>query len=154
MEDSTYYSIVLSVIGQGNYNLNEIIPRIDALWVAGKLTDEHHAELVQKAQDNADPMVGLDLAKLVNQLGQEITGLKNRVTALESAQTIPSTDGGVSAGDESTQEPAPPEWKTGMIVYSGARVTYNGHVYECIAPDGMPCTWSPDRKPDYWQLIE
>lgn len=159
--DSTYYSIVASVIAQGDYNLDELIPKIDAFWLKGQLTDEQHTELVQQAQDNADPMVGLELAKMVNQLGQQITALESRVTALESArtsQTVGSTESGNDGGEggESTQDPAdpvPPEWQTGMIVYAGARVTYNGHVYECIAPENMPCTWNPDRKPDYWKLI-
>lgn len=152
MENSTYYSIVSSVISQGDYDLNALIPKIDALWLSGNLTDEQHTELIQNARDNADPMVGVDLVKLVYQLGQQITEMSNRIAELEGSTDTASPEG----TGENTQPGAatPVEWQDGMIVFAGARVICNGHTYECIAPDGTPCTWSPDCKPDCWQLIE
>lgn len=62
---------------------------------------------------------------------EEVT-IEDRVTALEKA---------VSPG----------EYVPGKWYYKGDRISYNGEVYVCIAPDGVVCTWNPDEYPAYWR---
>lgn len=47
--------------------------------------------------------------------------------------------------------PAPAEYSPGKWYYRGDRVTFNGSVYICIAPEGVACVWSPTEYPAYWQ---
>lgn len=44
----------------------------------------------------------------------------------------------------------PGEYVAGKWYYKGDRISYNGAVYVCIAPDGVVCTWNPDEYPAYW----
>ena len=45
-----------------------------------------------------------------------------------------------------------PGYIAGTWYYRGDRVTFNGGVYTCIAPDGVACVWSPTEYPLYWKL--
>ena len=36
--------------------------------------------------------------------------------------------------------------------YTGAKITFEGKHYICIAPAGYPCTYSPIEFPTYWEL--
>lgn len=36
--------------------------------------------------------------------------------------------------------------------YAGAKITFEGKHYICIAPAGYPCTYSPIEFPTYWEL--
>lgn len=36
--------------------------------------------------------------------------------------------------------------------YAGAKITFEGKRYICIAPAGYPCTYSPIEFPTYWEL--
>ena len=40
------YSVVENVLKNGGYNLNDIIRKIDVLWVKGSLTDEERSGLL------------------------------------------------------------------------------------------------------------
>lgn len=138
------YDVVKSVIEDGGYSLNAVLDKIDKLWVKGKLTDDQQAELIKLAQDNADPMIDIELAQTVAQLSSRLSDAEARLDKLELPQTDETSEAGT---------PAYPEWKTGNIAYKGDRYIYKGVLYECIAPDGMPCTWNPDKKPDYWKEV-
>ena len=41
----------------------------------------------------------------------------------------------------------------GKSYYKGDRVYFNGKLYECIAPVGAVCVWSPDDYPTYWKRL-
>lgn len=62
----------------------------------------------------------------------EIT-VEDRVSALEKAVT-------------------PGEYVPGKWYYKGDRISYNGAVYVCIAPNGVVSTWNPDEYPAYWRM--
>ena len=36
---------------------------------------------------------------------------------------------------------------------NGDKVMFNGNVYECIAPEGVACVWSPSEYPAYWEEL-
>ena len=46
-----------------------------------------------------------------------------------------------------------PEYVVGKWYYNGDKVSFKGKNYECIAPSGVVCTWSPEGYPTYWQEI-
>lgn len=58
-------------------------------------------------------------------------------------------------GDEGTggEGESPEEYVIGKWYYAGDRITYKGAVYQCIAPNGVVCVWSPDDYPAYWEAV-
>lgn len=133
------YNIIKTVITSGNFELTDIIRKIDTVWLEGKITDEEKAELVEMAQGKANPQHSMDLvAKVVD--------LEKRVKILEAKETT-------SDGEEVTEETYPP-FVENKWYYNGGKCSENGSNYTCIAPDGVACVWSPSAYPPYWKLDE
>ncbi len=139
------YEIVKNVINAKNYELTDVLTKIDTLWVQGRLTEEQRTELTALARQNADPAASYaPLQEQINALADRLDALIARVDALETDDTQP-------------EEPAE-EWleyvqPTGAhdAYHNGDKVTWNGQHYTCIAPEGTACVWNPDTYPAYWQ---
>lgn len=125
------YEIIKSVINAMGYNLSEILSKIDAMWISGKLTDSQREELRAMAQHGASAQNEVDLMAKVQEL-------ERRVAALENAGT-----------DEPTEPTAEP-YQPGKWYYAGDRCLWEGEIYVCIAPKGIVCVWSPADYPAYW----
>lgn len=149
------YSIFKNVIESGNYELTDMLKKIDTKWLENALTDDERVELVRLAREkaiaensfaNADKRFE-DIYKQIDSLRISNEMLSNRVTILE---------GGTVGPDAPSDEW--PEYKDPMgahdAYYRGAKVTYNGHKYICIAPEGFAVVWNPDVMPTYWELVE
>lgn len=137
------YTITKSVIESRNYELSDMLKKLDTLWVQGSITDAEREELIALARTNAEVQQSIDiLAKLEE--------LDKRVKALEDAKvnTEPEED------SEEPTETAYPEYKAGNWYYKGNKVTFDGKVYECTAPEGVACVWSPSEYPAYWEKVE
>ena len=141
------YQIIYDVINSGRYELNDMLHKIDTLWVQGDLDDDQRDELVELARTNADP--SSSYAPLQDQIDQafaQISALDTRIKALE-------------AGGSEPTDPEPedewPEWvqPTGAHnAYSnGDKITYNGKHY-ISTMDGN--VWSPDAYPAGWKVQE
>ena len=140
------YAIIKSVINSGNYELTDMLSKIDTMWVQGSITDEQRTELTALARDKATPEATYaPLQEQVDALAVRIDALTQRVAALE---------GGGTAGDT----PATPadEWPeyvqpTGAhdAYKIGDKMTYNGQHYICKM-DG--CVWPPDAYPAGWEV--
>jgi hypothetical protein len=128
------YTILKSVIDRGEYSLPDIEQKIDKLWAENKISEGQRDELVNLARGGVKPANNVDLFKTV-------MALEKRVKALEEGTNEPNSD-------------TPPEWVDGMVVYCGARITFEGKIYRCIAPEGYPCSWAPygdNGYPPYWE---
>lgn len=115
------------------FDLTAMLACIDYHHIRGHLTDDEREELVALARSKANPYGGVDVMAKLRELDE-------RITALEKGETDSGTD-------ETAAEYVPGKWYR-----AGDRVMYNGAVYECIAPEGMVCTWSPEEHPAYWAL--
>ena len=141
------YAIIKSVINSGNFELTDMLSKIDTMWVQGSITDEQRTELTALARDKATPEATYaPLQEQVDALAVRIDALTQRVAALE---------GGGTTGDTPTT-PAD-EWPayqqpTGAhdAYYTGDKITYNGKHYICKM-DG--CVWPPDVYPAGWQEV-
>lgn len=122
----------------GDFNLPDMLGKIDTHHIAGNLTDADREELICKAREKADPMHGVDVMQMLRDHDA-------RIRALEEA--------GKTAGGESTGATVP-DYQVGKWYYNGDKVTFDGKVYTCIAPGGVVCTWSPAEYPAYWELAE
>ena len=127
------YDIIKSVIVSGVYELSDMLKKIDTVWLQGDISDEQRTELMEMARENANPQNSIDLAKKVEELDKRVKALE------EKKEPDPS------------EEEVIPEYVVGKWYYKGDKITYNGEVYVCIAPEGVVCTWNPDEYPPYWE---
>ncbi|HIX15981.1 MAG TPA: hypothetical protein H9740_09725 [Candidatus Hungatella pullicola] len=81
------YDIFKSVIESGRYELNDMLTKIDTIWVQGDISEEEKTELVALAQEKANPENSYaPLQKQVNELYEMYETLEKRVAALEGGE--------------------------------------------------------------------
>lgn len=138
------YSTIKSVIDSGRYELNDILKKIDTLWVQGDITDEQRTELTDLARENADP--AQSYAPLQEQIDQAFTQIKALSARVEKLE----------AGEVQEPAPEPEEWPawvqpTGAhdCYNTGDKVTYNGRHYVSKIDGNV---WSPDAYPRGWEV--
>ncbi len=141
------YDTIKDVINSGRYELNDMLHKIDTLWVQGDLDDDQRDGLVELARENATPeQTYAPIQEQIDQAFAQISALDTRIKVLE-------------AGGSEPTDPEPedewPEWvqPTGAHnAYSnGDKITYNGKHY-ISTMDGN--VWSPDAYPAGWQVQE
>lgn len=127
------YSVIKNVLTRGGFKLDEMLRKIERLWILDLITESQRDELINLARSGADISVGADVFA-------KIAELEERVRKLENSE--PTT------GDEPTK---PSEFVTGKWYYNGDLVAFEGKTYVCIAPEGVACVWSPKDYPAYWE---
>lgn len=141
------YDTIKDIINSERYELNDMLHKIDTLWVQGDLDDDQRDEMVELARENATPEnTYVPIQEQIDQAFAQISALDTRIKALE-------------AGGSEPTDPEPedewPEWvqPTGAHnAYSnGDKITYNGKHY-ISTMDGN--VWSPDAYPAGWQVQE
>lgn len=148
------YNDIMTIINDGEYNLADLLHRIDVLYARGRLTDEEHEELTAKARENADQAVVYpDVEDRVTELETWRLDVEARLKKLEE------DTGEVEPEPDPKPEDEYPEWHTPTgahdAYYKGDKMTYtDGKKYVCIAPDGYGVTYGPDVLPGYWQKVE
>lgn len=141
------YDDIDSLISSGQYELADLLHRIDVIYIGGSLTDDERGELIRKARDCANPE-------------SSMASLSYRIENLESwRKTVDAKLAELSGG--SPGEPGEPseEWPvyvqpTGAhdAYYTGDKITFNDKHYICVAPEDTPVVWDPDTYPDYWEV--
>ena len=130
--------IIEKVIESKNYELSDMLKKIDTLWIQGSIDEEMRKSLSDKARNNANTQNSLNII-------QKLEEMDRRLKALEE-----------SNADTETEEPTEtiyPEFVVGKWYYTGDRITFEGKSYECIAPENVACVWSPTEYPPYWEII-
>ena len=139
------YDTIKDVIDSGRYELNDMLHKIDTLWVQGDLDDDQRDELVELARENATPEnTYVPIQEQIDQAFAQIKALGDRVAALE-------------AGKTPEPSPEPEEWPalvqpTGAhdCYNTGDKVTYNGQHYVSKIDGNV---WSPEAYPAGWQAV-
>lgn len=137
------YEVIKNVIDSGDYELVDMLNKIDKLWIEGKLTEDQRNELITLARENADPEESKpEVTARLTKLEFDFKTLDERVKKLEGGGSV-------------SPEPGPeyPEFVLGKSYYKGDKITYAGEKYECIYTDGLPCVWSPADYPDGWKKV-
>ena len=143
------YTIIKSVINSGNFELVDILTKIDTIWVQGSITDSQRTELIALARSKATPEATYaPLQEQVDVLAERIDTLAARVTVLEAASSG-SSDQPPAESDEWPPYVQP----TGAhdAYNTGNKITHAGKRYVCKM-DG--CVWPPDVYPAGWELQE
>lgn len=120
------YNIIHAVIESRRYALQDMLTKIDVIWLQGQITEQEREALIKLAREHADPAMSLDLYKALD-------ALTARVEALEEKK-----------------EGIYPPYDPRKLYHAGDEITFEGGHYICTAPEGMPCSWSPADYPAYW----
>lgn len=139
--------IFKTVIESGQYDLTDILKKIDVQWISGKITEEQRNELIQLAQGNASIKNSVDVLAKLAEMEQRLIAVEKEIIALKAPSDTPEEP---DAGEETTPETYP-EYVAGKWYYNGDKISFEGEIYTCIAPEGSVCTWNPVEYPAYWQ---
>ena len=129
--------IIEKVIESRNYELSDILKKIDTLWVQGSIDDAVRKSLSDKARSNANTQNSMDILSKLEELDK-------RVKALE-AQAETETE----EPTETTYE----EYVSSKWCYNGDIFAFKGKIYKCTAPEGVTCVWTPEEYPAYWEEV-
>lgn len=145
------YEIIKNVIESGQYELTDMLKKIDTLWLQGALNDTQRAEIIELARSRADPEQSYDIQKQLgtiftnlSEMGRAILELTDRVTKMEGGSVTPPVV------EEYPQFVQP----TGAhdAYNTGDKMTYtDGKRYICQMDN---CVWGPDAYPAGWKLVE
>lgn len=123
-------TIFENVIRKGDYDLTDMLNKIDVYHIEGKLTDEERDELYEMARQ--EPKAKYNVAMEIEKLWAAIRELQN-----------------IGADSDEYPEFVQP---TGAHDAYNSRdtVTYKGNKYRCVVDN---CVWSPDTYPAAWELV-
>lgn len=132
--------IIEKVIESKNFELSDMLKKIDTLWVQGKIDDDTRIILSDKARENANVQNSFDVIKKLEELDKRVKELEAKANTEK---------------EEETEEPKESyeEYKADKWYYTGDRVSFEGKNYTCIAPIGVVCVWSPKDYPVYWEEL-
>lgn len=140
------YEIIKDVIESKDYKLEDILYKINKMWIESAITEEEKTELDNLARENANAVNSYaPLQEQIDKLYADMKELEARISLLEQE------------GEEPT-EPEPTEEYPEYVQPTGAhdayntgdKITYNGKKYICKL-DG--CVWAPDVYPQAWEEV-
>jgi len=134
-------SIIKNVIASRNYELADLLKKLDKLWIEGSISDAERDELAAAARENVN-------------MDKGYADHESRIRALEEA--VKALQKGSEEEETADEYPA---WKqpTGAhdAYFTDSKMTYtDGKKYTCIAPEGVGVTYGPDVLPQMWQPEE
>lgn len=139
------YEIIKGVINSKDYELKDILYKINKMYIESAITEEQKTELNNLARENANAENSYaSLQVQVNNIYAEIDNIKSRLNALEVTDkpTEPS---------ETEEYPEYVQPTGAHDAYNkGRKTTYKGEKYICLI-DG--CVWAPDVYPQGWEKV-
>lgn len=150
------YEIVKNVITSKRYALDDMLKKINTLWVQNDITEEQRKELVALAQANADPeQSNAPLQTQINELAKQQSALNATVQKIK--ETVESGGTVVPEPEPEPQEeyPAwepyngipPVKWQT------GSKCTHSGKKWESMVDNNV---WEPGAfgvGPEIWNEV-
>lgn len=131
------YEVIRDVIRSKDFELRDILNKINTVWLRGDLTEEQMTELTELARNNARTENSYDFQKQLDEIFERIEKLE----ALHEPE-------------EPTEPKEYPEYREPTGAHDayrvGDKITYNGKKYICKV-DG--CVWNPDTYPAGWEEV-
>lgn len=132
------FKIIKDVIDSKDYKLENILHKINKMYIEDRISEEEKSELDNLARSKAKAENSYDMQKQVDELRKRIEALENKDTAEDSTESAEEYPEYVQpSGAHNTYN-------------TGDKITYNGKKYVCIMPS---CVWSPDAYPQGWQEV-
>lgn len=151
---------VKKYIEGGEYELADILHRIDILYVGASLTDDEREQLIEMARENANPANSLDpIESRVEKIEVFVAELKATVEANAEGMAVVKEVLEKLGQQVVVPEPEPADEWPEYVQPSGAhdaykvgdQVTFSGKRYTCKM-DG--CVWDPVTYPTAWEYVE
>ena len=139
------YESIKNLIENGNYELADILKKINTVWLKSYITEEEMEELEELAREKANTDNSIDILNKLKEIDLKMQDFDKRIIKLENA--------GVEEPEEPEGEITYPAYVPGKWYYNGNTCSENGKNYICIAPSGQVCVWSPSEYPAYWQEV-
>lgn len=117
-----------------DYNLEDILRKIDIFYANGSLTEADRTYLINLARENVDISQETEVMTKLVEIEQRLSALETVINSL-------------------IEDDTPKPYVDGKWYLAGNRVIWNDKTYECTIPDGQVCTWNPDLKPEYWNEV-
>ena len=140
------YKIIKSVIESKDYELKDILYKINKMWIESAITEEEKTELDNLARQNALAENSYaPLQKQIENIYAELDNIKAEINLLKNQEEV-----------EEPTEPVEeyPEYKQPQGAHdsynTGDKITYNGKKYICKMDS---CVWSPDVYPSAWEEV-
>ena len=134
-------NVIKKVIESKNYELSDMLKKIDTLWVQGSISEDVKNELSAMARNNASMQNSIDVLSKLEEFNKRLAALEEEVKALKGDETVTETEESV------------PQFETGKWYYSDDKVSFEGNTYICTAPENVACVWSPKDYPSYWEQL-
>lgn len=138
------FNLIKEVINSKSYKLEDMLYKINKMYIESYITEEEKTELDNLARTNANPINSYaPLQEQIDNMYIKISNLENRIAILENSDPV-----------EPGQEDEYPEFvqPTGAhnCYNKGDKIIYNGKKYICKM-DG--CVWAPDAYPSAWEEV-
>ena len=154
------FEIVKNVILGKNYKLEDMLNKIDTIWLQSKITDDEKLELIDLARENAlaensyKPLQEqIDKAfEMISELKETVETNAIGLTALKDA--VEKLGGKAEIPQAPVEEEYPPFVKPNGAhdcYNEGSKMTFNGKKYICLING---CVWSPDEYPAGWKEVK
>lgn len=137
------YEIIKEVINSKDFELRDILHKINKMWIESAITETEKTELDSLARENANAENSYaPLQEQIDNIYSELDKIKTEIKELK--------------GEEEPVEPVEeyPEYKQPAGAHdayrTGDKITYNGKKYICKM-DG--CVWSPEVYSDAWEEV-
>ena len=137
------YKIIKDVLENGEFELNDILYKINKMWIESEITEEEKTELDSLARHKANINNSIDVLNKLKEMDLRILNCENEIAILKGTAEKPGEPEKVTY----------PEYMPGKWYYRGDSCSQNGKNYTCIAPEGQVCVWSPNEYPTYWQEV-
>lgn len=147
------FNIFKSVINSKNYELTDMLKKINNNWIIGNITDEQKEQLTELAREYANPINSYAPETIqIEQIREQLKTIEQQVN--ENTRLINELLG------EKPDEPKEdieeyPEFKQPTGAHdsykNGDKVTFEGKKYVCNMDN---CVWSPTVYPNAWLLEE
>lgn len=173
------FDFIKNVIQKGNFELKDMLHKINKMYIESHLTEEQKQELEGLARERANPensYAGTNkqfeaVWKKIEEIQNVVKDVKNTIETLSKTvndlkvqpgedEELPEEDIIVPEEPELPEEPEIPE----EVIYpewvqpigshdaynTGDKIIFNNELYECLM-DG--CVWSPVDYPQGWNKI-
>ena len=145
------FDIIKNVIESKNFELRDILYKINKMWIESAITEEEKTELDELARTNAVAENSYaPLQEQIDNANTRIDKLEERIINLENGQGESSE----TEPTEPVEEEEYPEYKQPSGAHDayhiGDKITYNGKKYICKLDN---CVWTPTDYPAGWEEV-
>ena len=154
------FNIFKNVIETSDFDLRDILNKIEESYIKSSLSKEEQEELEEMARKHAKPENSYaDVQKQIDDLAQKIEELQVTINAnaqgMSAIKEAVEKLGGVVTPPAEQPTEEYPEYKQPIGSYEnykkGDKITFEGDKYECIVDE---CGWSPIEYPAGWKKVK